>query len=91
MKYNNSVKGLVVLCQGLKSPSGESLIDVDNDPWKAMAREHAKPKAKMFTDEVMRRHDVLQPNLSKAKKQELDNRKMSTVARRQPNHQPRRD
>ena len=59
MQHNNSVQGLVVLCQGLKSLTGEDLINIDNDPWKAMPREDAKPKAKMFREEVIRRHQVL--------------------------------
>ncbi len=57
MKHNNS--GLVVLCQRIETQSGDDLINVDYDPWKAMPREHSKAKAKMFREEVVRRHDVL--------------------------------
>jgi hypothetical protein len=63
--YNNSVPGLVVLCQGLKTASGGLFIDVDSDPWKSMPRDHSKPKAKMFRQEVMRRHRVLDINSPK--------------------------
>ena len=61
IKHNHSVQGLVVLCQGLKNQSGEALINIDDNPWKGMPREHAKPKAKMFREEVMRRYAVLNP------------------------------
>ena len=69
--YNNSVPGLVVLCQGLKTASGELLIDVDCDPWKSLPREHSKPKAKMFRQEVMRRQQVLSISFPKPRSNNL--------------------
>ena len=36
MQHNNSVQGLVVLCQGLKTSSNKDLINVDEDPGKSM-------------------------------------------------------
>jgi hypothetical protein len=65
LKLDNSVLGLVVLCHGLKNESGEDLIDINVDPWKTMPRESVKPKAKMFQDEVMRRHDAFNLNSPK--------------------------
>ncbi len=59
VKHNNYVQGFVALCQGLKTQSGHNLINIDNEPWK-MAREYSKPKAKIFREDVVRRHDVLQ-------------------------------
>ncbi len=39
------------------SASGDDLINIDRDPWKAMPREHVKLKSKMFREEVMRSQD----------------------------------
>ncbi len=65
IKHNNSAQGFVALCQGLKTQSGDNLINVDDNPWKAMPIEHSKPKAKMFLEEVVRRHDILHLALPK--------------------------
>ncbi len=61
-QHNFSVPGLVVLCQGLKDSEGKDFINIDEDPWKTMAREIVKPKASMFRYEVVRRHDVFSLN-----------------------------
>ena len=58
IRHNNTVAGLVVLCQGLQTASGEGLINIDEEPWNALPREHTKPKARLFREEVLRRHEV---------------------------------
>ena len=38
IRHNNTVAGLVVLCQGLQTASGEGLINIDEEPWNALPR-----------------------------------------------------
>ncbi len=47
VKHNNYVQGFVALCQGLKTQSGHNLINIDNEPWKAMPREYSKRPSRL--------------------------------------------
>ena len=48
ISHNNSIQGLVVLSYGLKTNSGNSLIDINTEPWIGMPREVSKPKAALY-------------------------------------------
>ena len=40
-ELGNTVKGLVILCRGLKKDNGDLLIDIDSEePWKGVGRCH---------------------------------------------------
>lgn len=59
LEGNNSIKCLVVLCQGLKKPSGEPLINItEEQPWKSVPRNEIKPTAGMLKLEIFRRYDT---------------------------------
>ena len=56
---NNSIKTLVVLCQGLKKDDGSDFIDIkEEQPWKSVPRGLIKPSAAMLKDEIVRRYEA---------------------------------
>jgi hypothetical protein len=52
---NQSMKCLVVLCEGLKDVNGDYLLDIRSFPFSSLKRGDIKPTADMFRDEVVRR------------------------------------
>ena len=56
---NNSIKTLVVLCQGLKKDDGSDFIDIkEEQPWKSVPRGLIKPTATMLREEILRRFEA---------------------------------
>jgi hypothetical protein len=61
-RNNQSMKCLVVLCEGLKDVDGDDLLDIRRSPFSSLKRGDIKPTADMFRDEVVRRHQLNDPN-----------------------------
>jgi hypothetical protein len=56
------MKCLLVLCEGLKDVNGDDLLDIRSSPFSSLKRGDIKPTADMFRDEVVRRHQLNDPN-----------------------------
>lgn len=55
----NNVRGLVILCRGLKKENGELLIDIaKEEPWSSQAREKIKPTNVHLKSEIIRRYNL---------------------------------
>ena len=59
ISHNNSIHGLVVLSYGLKSSNGNSIIDINTEPWICIPHEVSKPKAALFCAKVNCCYQVL--------------------------------
>jgi hypothetical protein len=57
-RNNQSMKCLVVLCEGLKDVDGDDLLDIRSSPFSSLKRGDMKPTADMFRDEVIRRQEA---------------------------------
>jgi hypothetical protein len=64
---NQSMKCLVVLCEGLKDVNGDDLLDIQSSPFSSLKRGDIKPTADMFRGEVVRRHQLKDLNGTNSK------------------------
>jgi hypothetical protein len=58
VESNNSKKQLYLLCLSLKH-NGESVLDLDVDPWKTMRKQEIKPSKVDYVKEVSQRAEIL--------------------------------
>ena len=58
IENGNSKKTLYLLCVGLLTAEGKSLLDIDQTPWSTIKKREIKPNQAEFVKEVKRRHET---------------------------------